>query len=293
MKNLPWKTIHFIIYMGFNSGLGFPHYSLLMSNLVPEPRQDKNGKIVIRHVKVDVNGSTINIPIPAPRPITSQPTNSDPIEALCGDLSYAVMEATMDFDNLSDDPEGENDLAREGIYDHLKTYPDELVTTLENIRLNDDGLFHELARRVEQRESPRFVSNMIAYREVAGEDEDQKVAFVRSLGHYQQLDHYPDLRTGGPDADSKVRGLIQVASAILDRADEDDAAEEAIDRKDHEYDFEAAPVIRNEDLIDFVLENHERASDIAKVIRERSVYTPEEIRIVLDHPETALSDGAL
>lgn len=271
----------------------FLHYSIHMSNLVPEPRQDKNGKIVIRHVKVDIGGKTVTIPIPAPQAATSAHPSSSAIDDLRVDLSYAIFEATMDFDTAMDDPEGENDLARNGICDHLNTYPDELVTTLEGIRVNDDMLFHELARRVEQRESPRFVSNMIAYRDYAGGNEDEKTAFVRSLDHYQQLDRYPDLRTGGPEIEPKVRVLIQVASAILDRANEDEAAEKAIDRKEHDSDFEAAPVIRSESLIDFVLENHDRASDIANVIRSRGVYTPEEILIVLEHPEVALSDGAL
>jgi hypothetical protein len=265
-----------------------------MSNLVPEPRQDKNGKIVVRHVKVEVGGHTINVPIPAPHPVASTQPKVDPVEALCADLSYAIMEATMDFDSLSDDAEGENDLAREGIYSHLKTFPPELVTVLNDLRVNDNSLFNELARRVEQREPARFVSNIISYVRTYGGDWDQQTSFVRSLDYYTELNQNDDVFAEGSVEDSKVKAILAVASAIYRHADHgNEDADQAMRWEPHDFDFLPSPVIGSEELTNYVLENYERGSDIAKIIKERKVFTLDEIKIVMDHPETSLSGGVL
>lgn len=265
-----------------------------MSNLVPEQRPDKNGKIVTRHVKVEIGGHTINMPIPAPRPVAQDHPVIDPVGALCGDLSYTIMEATMDFDSLSDDPDGENDLAREGIFDHLRTYPAELVTKIDDLQVSDAPMFHDLARRIEQREPARFISNIINYGRTCGGDWDQKTSFVRSLDYYPELNHSDVIYAEGSEEDSKASAVLAVASAIYKHADHGvEEAESAMQWEPHDYDFLPSPVIGSEGLAAYVLENHERGSDIAKIIKERKVFTLDEIKIVMNHPESSLADGAL
>lgn len=265
-----------------------------MSNLVPEQRPDKNGRIVTRHVKVEIGGHTVNMPIPAPRPLVQDYLAIDPRDALCGDLSYVIMEATMDFDGLSDDPDGTNDLAREGIYNHLKTFPAELVTVIDGLRVSDESTFHDLARRIEQREGARFISNIISYGPTCDGDWDQKTSFVRSLEYYPELNQSNGVIAEGSVEDSKVRAVLAVASAIYKHADRGvEVADKAMQWEPHDYDFLPSPVIGSEGLGDYVLKNHERGSYIAKVIRERKVFTLDEIKIVMEYPETSLADGAL
>lgn len=271
-----------------------PHYSLSMSNLVPEPRQDKNGKIVVRHVKVDVGGHTINMPIPAPRPVASNHSHIDPVEALRGDLSYAIMEATLDFDSAMDDPEGENDLAREGIYKHLQTYPEELVTALESTRVNDESFFHELARRVEQRETARFINNVISYDDLVYGDGDQKNSMIRALDYYPELNQGDGIIADGSEEDSKARAILAITSVMYKHADNStEGAEKAIRWEPHDYDFLPSPVIKDKALSDYILANPERATDIAKAINERKAFMLERIKVVMEHPEAPLADGAL
>lgn len=267
-------------------------YSLTMSNLVPEPRADKNGKIVTRHVKVEApGGHSINIPIPAPRP-TPTASAENAKENLCADLSYAIHEETVDYSDSHYD-DGESDPAREGIYEHLKTFPLELLQTLDSMQREDELLFEDLTRRIEQRESPLFISNFIKYNDVIGGDVegDEKTAFVRSLEYYPQLEK---LDVSTDEATSKIRALLTVERVLFDQEEKGTpGAEEAITWQPHDYDFVAAPVIKDHALVDFILENHERAEKIRDTMELSKAFTLDRIKMIMDHPEKAIAEGLL
>jgi hypothetical protein len=117
--------------------------------------------------------------------------------------------------------------------------------------------------------------------------------FVRSLD-YPELNQNDDVFAEGSAEESKTKAILAVASAIYHHADHgNEDADKAMRWEPHDFDFLPSPVIGSEELTNYVLENHERGSDIAKIIKQRKVFTIDEIKIVLDHPETSLSDGAL
>lgn len=266
-----------------------------MSNLIPEPRPDKNGKIVTRHVKMDVGGHPLMVPLPAP--VVPHTDTVNKMEALRHDVASAIQEATMNYDDWSPDSDdmwtGEEGIRHDGIFGTLLTYSDALVEELDGIRSgSNEDRFLALARMVEQGEQERFVSNYIAFADIGGKDNsDRQTALVRSLEHYDQLKHYTNgLRDAGPEVQDGASGLLTVVMLIDDIYVSEDAPDDVLRHVPHGFDFEAAPVLANPELVDLILENPHH---VPAVIAERKVFDPETIRVVLEHPERALSDGAL
>lgn len=272
-----------------------------MNNLVSEQRPDKNGKIVTRHVKADVNGATVPVSLPAPQaPMTSQTTDTGLDKIALASLRYDLTEAVLDLTvgNADtggwEDGEGENS-DRENVYGALMYCPETLLLALDDTLETDHKQFQELAAMIRQGEKWQFMSNYIAFSEMGHYSGDQRVALVRSLEHYPQLTEYGDLRTASQEAQSKVRALLKTADVLSSMVHDDyvDIDTKDFEFVDHDYDFSPAPVIRNKELIEFIMQHHDRVDNITAIIRERSVLDPQVIATILEHPEQALSNGVL
>ena len=278
-----------------------------MNNLMPEQRPDKNGKIVTRHVKVDVSGHSINLPLPAPV-VPPAPVESE-MESLRWDLTSAIMEATVRYEDWGRGDEDDFDIndgegiRSDGIFFHLDGYPDYLIKSLDELRREDpNGKFHTIASMIaDQGEDEKFIDNFIEFGELDDDDDSGlNVALVRSLDHYlplashgRYLGHATHIRDADPEVQEGVRALLSVARHLAEVSHSEDFDEKEFKLIPHNYDFHAAPVITNLDLVDFIMDNPKKATEIGNAISKRRVFDPEAIRGIMEHPEQALADGVL
>ena len=258
---------------------------------MPTPRPDKNGKVVIRHMKVEVGDNTINVPIPPPM---TPSCRDESMDAVRYDLTDAIVEATIDYSEMGVD-DWDNTVPQDAIYSKLLPLSSFILIDLDDIRVNDPARFHLLARMVEQGESEAFLSNYIAYADLEDPDSDgMDIALVRSLGCYQRFEQYGfNLRTAEPDVQASARALLEVTRDVLELAEDDEFDTDDFKLIDHDYDFQRTPVIGNKELVDYIMENPELSSEIAAAINTRKTLSLEAIRVVMEHPQRPLANGAL
>ena len=272
---------------------------------MPEQRPDKNGKIVTRHVRMDIGGNSINMPLPAPV-VPPSPVESE-MESLRWDLTSAIMEATVRYEDWGrgdaddfDINDGEG-IRSDGIFFHLESYPDYLIKSLDELHREDrHGKFHDIASMIaDQGEHEKFIDNFIEFGEPY-DDSGLNIALVRSLDHYlplashgRYLGHATHIRDASPEVQEGVRALLSVARHLAEMSDSEDFDENGFKLIPHNHDFHATPVITNMDLVDFIMDNPSKATEIGNAISKRRVFHPEAIRVIMDHPEQALADGVL
>ena len=264
-----------------------------MSNLIPTPRADKNGKVVTRHVKCDVSKRNLGAGIPAPTSATAVKENAESLDRLQTKLAEWIIEDTKDFDALMDgDYDGDLEDERVSMKYYLNSMSPEFLRYLERIHSEELWRFEAIARLIEKRESEMTIKNILAFSHLVGRYPDEKEVYVKSLDSYPQLEQYKPLHEADEVVHSKVRALLEVTNTIVNTADASEL-HDAIHMVSHANRYKTSPVISSKELVDFILENHERSPEITAAIESRKVYDSESLRVILDHPEQALSNGAL
>ena len=208
-------------------------------------------------------------------------------------LAEWIIEDTKDFDALMDgDYDGDLEDERVSISYYLMEMSPDFLRYLERIHSEELWRFEAIGRLIEKRESETTIKNILAFAHIVGRFPDEKEVYVKSLDHYPQLEQYRPLHEAGEVVHSKVRALLEVANTIVNTADASDL-HDAIHMVSHVNRYKTSPVISSKELVDLVLENHERSPEITAAIRDRKVYDAESLQVVLEHPQHALADGAI
>jgi hypothetical protein len=266
------------------------------SNLTPEPRTDKNGKISTRWVKPGVSSSKATAALPAPKPIPSLRTpnlhasfaraNLQQRDFTTADLDHrtviAVEEllASVGNDHESVTVRSEiNDL----VFGALKTirdgYADDYRFDINNVAvfgktLKDDGeckgRIHRYIAGMHRNEAFTDISDFLL--EATDEQRAQAIALV----------HFANT---APEPWSKnYYGYDNDGTDIYGTYSDADAEEDfyvAVDGEDPEG------------LTRFIMEHHEQVDDIIRIITERQSDDLVMLESLLGHTEQSLRSGLL
>lgn len=236
------------------------------SRLTPTPIVDKNGRATTVHRKMMNTGSPVTAPAPQlPAPATFDRTT----------VINALAEGYAAYSNVGS-----------SLYRDLDSFPDDVLSRLWELQIEfpkpmPTTLAFMVKRRVVHRgglsgvrEGLRFFPALVGkytYRTI-----DQ---MVDGLHKYRQLPACEDFSQESETVQSQCEALLRVHCELL-----------GLPRRSRVSDpdtiFDAA-------LVDLILEEHQRADQIARIITERNSFDTVMIREVLASDSTALGNGVL
>jgi len=280
-----------------------------MSNLIPEPRPDVNGKITTRWVRSAPqvpNKALLNVPPSlSERGLNPVTAESVPLlSALIANLSTLLEQHAVGASLFK--VEAMHPLAAQRIEETLVG-----ATEVSPLRVNLtkaslcaamlDALEKEEHRgRAEQ---SRPIHNFAVLGYSNGENQGLLVAGLQTLSEFRDADDF--LFDLPPEAQKRAAALYRVTASVpknhLDiyTGDEDEDDDEYNEWDDSESDYSEQELgryikLRNDELASYVMDHADRIDEILAVINERGTDDVNAIRGILDNNDApALSRGVL
>jgi hypothetical protein len=238
-----------------------------MSNLVPTPRTDKNGRTVTRHMKPQ-NTPTLKAKLPAPLASTQQAQRTKELASL---LDTNLMLSPKEMFKLRN---------------KLDTYKDPTTYDLiqEAAERNNASLFPQFnyMYKLIILNPEQNVRETCHYRELI----DKQLGTTELHGYVNGLhllDRYKNTKLEdltGAELDTAV-SLINIAATLKEHAPDELT-----------NDDDRAVTFRNPELTDLILENPQHGPSIISYIEERHTADPTALREYLNNA-TALNNGVL
>lgn len=234
-------------------------------HLVPTLTVDKNGRTTTVHKKRVTAGNAKSIPFSKNTELIIR--RKDLIHGLA-----TVMESTWTGGNVN------------ALTQTLKMYPDSLLERLDHTQATNSVAFARIVRiaitkgagEKSVRECLFFLDDLDASSYYAARDQ------IAALHRYTQLPETDDFSQESDELKSQCRALIAVQRACSN-LDEDDV-----------FRLESgAFVIDDDDLVELILANPDKASQIADFIRERKSIDTALIADVIASDASALGSGTL
>lgn len=251
--------------------------------LMPEVRVDKNGVAVTRHVKQSPATTRKPLPVPA---LTASQAAPDPERA-------AHMESIMEYTSKWMKRFGiGNELSDEGIQERLDSYSDDSIRLIRE-RLGDrddkvnpselEGLLNHNYSETSVREYMVYSTDLIDC-----EDLDETSRYISGLRQYPRLKDISDVTLADKDTKNSCRALLRIAFHLHCMMDDEHPA--AVYEK---KDGIRMPVIKSPSLVKLVLDNPDRASDIAEYIEEHGFSKTKTLAGMVADTHHATRDGYL
>lgn len=263
-----------------------------MTNLVPEQRADKNGKLVTRHVR-PVDASSASVTLPAP---VSQSAPSDRERTL--KARQEALYAIEDFDDMK--------ILNSGSYEsHLRQGMNKLneatalivrdaVTTPEMsvfcLHLVSD--FHETPRDIGEVLSYRDANPYVTIFNDSGFNySDEAVGMIRGIRRMDEFRDCDDLTLLSEEKTRQVKALLRVGYAVYEALG---SAHKALDESCKWGVGSQYPLrIQAPELISLVMDNPEQDASICELIKAQQAVDVEFIRESIAMNAPALIKGAL
>jgi hypothetical protein len=259
-----------------------------MSNTIPEPRVNKLGHTVIKHVRADNQTTTKRSKLPSPAPQKSRQS----------ELVSHVRKA-LDEDNhgFYDTP------PRNDLYKHAKTLSEDTMSGyLRAIEKHpDEGYADLLVGILAKKDSDQMAAYSLVITEM---DPNSKNISAFSKGY----DLY-DLSSSVFDGLENYKAIgFEPAANIFDESDPEvvrtrallnmtirltNAASEVATTLKRPSRDEFEVVINPPDLVQLVLDRPQDSDKIVEIILDENIKSADHIRAMLEAPVRALRDGAL
>lgn len=253
-----------------------------MSNLVPERRPDKNGRMVTRHVLPASKEPKRSSRIPAP--VVKKQDRGSLVSSLTASIAKQMGFTRDDYDEWY------------GIQGSLEEYSDRTLDRLSAAWKPRTQISSAIALMVHHSESEEFIREFATFGGIVSDSTtgmNMAMSFVRSLHHYKQLPQVDDYSAADEKTKEACRSLIGLAERLRDARKDFGSDSQPIAGIPHDYDSYDTPVIQSEGLVQLVVdrpEDVERIGDIA-ILRRTTDATA--IVEVMDADIKSLSSGVL
>lgn len=253
-----------------------------MTNLTPTPRTDKNGRVVVRHMKLE---PSFQHEYSIPAPVAVAPSAGD---ALMEGAYNAILNVVLEGAASQNE--------RTFIEDYLRQLPSETLVAISELPDSEDytrlwGIHTAMKDSVPSDliTDLIYLGDMLEQR---GIEEIFFIDYVRGFRYYEDLcplgsdGAYPELRA------SQCRALTDVCMVMVDMIDE-----ELISHKELAHptddDGEWTPFIRDADLRHLLLASDYDTDKLVGLIQERKIVDPNDLKAILDQDINVLAKGAL
>lgn len=250
-----------------------------MNDLIPTPRMDKNGHVVVRHMKNEMPaGGYIKKDIPVP----VIPSRDDVAELVSN--AIAAMELEVGLSTT---------VERQNVQDHLPSLSREELETIIEWSGNENAsrlwILHEQLQHDDGITFAKDFLHLSDFLEDHGIEEIISADYVRGFQQYKNLcpiaddGSYPEVRT------EQCKTITKVLSTMVDMVDSGELREEYVCADTESW----TPLIRDEQLQDLLLNKETDTEAVLKVIIERRVLDPAHIQAILKQEGGALSNGVI
>jgi hypothetical protein len=276
-----------------------------MSNLIPEVRADRNGKLVTRHVKADSSASASSLSLPAPK-VKKEPGKRQRI-------NYIVTSVRSAYDNHVE--EIMSFYGEEASYDDEKDRVSALVprtdkldyalcklpaSTVEHIaqKIMNSGfesefqmILPDIVHEGRTASDVNLFTYLHGHSDVPSYDDE---VFVEEVSTYQLLRTMVDGLNG-----YKHLGY-EPPSNIFDASEDDQSMVLSLCKMrfaqpvDDEYDVMSLPdSVKNDALVKLMLNNPDKAERVVELMRERETDDAGLIGSIIESESQAVSNGHL
>lgn len=240
-----------------------------MSNLVPTPRLDKNGRTVIRHMKPQLSISGSKLPLP---PIMPEYDRSQ----LVSEVAEFITTGNFLEHHLS--------TAKAGIADYSLDTLHRILGNLSKPQMN--LLLHGFTMEWDENKINDYISiaTVVENNRIYSGELDWQ---LQSLNYYEEL---TPIQPGHPYPLARAlqcHAIVETTSAIHWHA-EDDSDGVFVTMDDGEF----LPYIQDSQLRDLILHSDER-NEVARIIKERGITDAEVIMEFLHSEAPAVAEGML
>lgn len=240
-----------------------------MSNLVPTPRTDKNGRTVIRHMKAQRSGSGTTLP---PPPIAPEKDR----DRLISEVATYITEDT----NVSH----YFNVAKEAIAVHSLDTLHRIMGELSKSHMN--LLVHGFSMEWDENKINDYIS-------IAKVVEENEIYSGDLEGQLQALAYYEELTPIQPGFPYPLERALQCYAIVgATHAIHWHADDESNGVFTYMDDGEFIPYIQDQMLRGLILHSDER-NDIARIIKERGITDPRVIMEFLHSDAPAVAEGML
>lgn len=254
-----------------------------LRGLIPTARVDKNGRVVIRHMKPEdmgVSEPQATLPPPQPRPVASQKTVREAMDNVLEaagidsyDWHHAVTTMNVHMEKL-------------------------LPSTLErmaSLKNSDEGqVAHSIYKEFYEAElNETLINDLVQLSSHIGERDLEEAWIASSVLGFQSYDNLCPMGADGSYPEerySQCAALFDVTQAMRDLV-----LEKAVDKSEFAYGSGDTRMLSNKKLVDYILSAKDPDREkIAGIIRSRKMTDPDSIKALIEAGETtALSSGAL
>lgn len=279
-----------------------------MSNLIPEVRPDRNGKMVTRHVKADNGASAANQTLPAPK-VAQEPGKRQKINYIMEFIQSAYDNHVKDImsfygEETTYDEEYErlSELSprRDEMDEALSMLP---LSTVDHLRHKimdsgfDDDFQMILPEVLQDVRSGRTASSVELFTYLFGRDDiistDDEM-FAEEVSTYQLLKTMVDGVNGYQHLGYTPPQSIFAASEEEKELVRTLCKMRFLQPVDDEYDVMSLPdSVENDDLVRIVLKNPGQAGRVVELMHERETDDAELIRRIIESESQGLSSGNL
>lgn len=261
-----------------------------MSDLTPTPRVDKNGRVVVRHMKADSDSGTRpkkSLPVPA---VVPQQDTTDLVENASAAIEVLTATAREAMRVEVDFSTTEETLI---IKDKLPLLNEEEHETIIEWAGNENAsrlwILHEHLLRDD---NILFAKDFLHLCDFLEEQEIEEVIFSDYVRGFQQYKNLHPIAEDGSYPETRLeqcKVLTRVLLTMVDMVDGGHLREEDV-RADSEP---WTPFIRDERLQNLLLKEDTDVPAVMKVITERRIIDADHIQAILTRDVKALGDGIL
>lgn len=279
-----------------------------MSNLTPEVRPDRNGKMVTRHVKSDTSAVATSLTLPAPK-VKKEPGKRQRI-------NYIMVSVRSAYDNHVDEIMG--------FYGEEATYDDERDRLSEMIPQTDeiDGALSQLPASTVEHIAQKIMNSgfdsefqMILPEILKGVSEGRTASSVELFTYLhgrddiisdddemfaEEVSTYQLLKTMVDGVDGYKHLGYTPPSSIFEASEEDQDLVLSLCKMrflqpvDDEYDVMSLPdSVKDDDLVKLMINNPDKSDRILELMRERETDDSGLIRRIIESEAQGLSSGHL
>lgn len=255
----------------------------VMTNLIPTPRADKNGRVVVRHMKPESSGQRDHS-IPAPNVVAPDADN-----ALMEGAYNAILNVVLEG--------AASQSERTFIEDRLRELPSETLVVISELPDSENYTrLWGIHTAMKDMAPSAFITDLVYLADMLeqrGIDEIFFSDYVRGFRYYEDLcplgssGSYPELRA------SQCRVLTDVCMTMVDMIDEELISNEDMTYPTDTDSDEWTPFVRDADLRHLLLASEYDTDKVVSLIQERKIIDPDDLKAILDQDINALAKGAL
>ena len=236
------------------------------ANLVPTPTVDKNGRATTVYRKPQQKALLGSLPAPQARL-----GGHERDESLLTVLAAEIMKSDIGISDISH------------VEETLRGYPHELLVRLSEAINDDIKNIESVKRAVLARKNYKSINEALYYYPKVTRRTHMGITLrINGLHHNPLLPDSEDFSEESPEIRDKATALLTVINAL-----------DAISATSSFVDVSRTFMFKDQRLNEVILDNYERADEIARIIVERRIVDLELILSVIGSDSLALGDGTL